>query len=151
MNNKLHEIFKIANIHVDRIKLALQHIGNLFPVSASMIVNMGENDIVWIELFISRFGKLQDLIGTKLINIFLEENQENIEQLTMLDKINKLERFGIIENIELWKEIRAIRNHIAHDYPNAPELTAKYLNQLFNLTPKLLDILDKIKNKMIIA
>jgi len=149
MNKKVNEIFKIANIHADRIKLALQHIGNLFPITASVVANMGENDLVWIELFVVRFGKLQDLIGAKLINIFLEEQQESNEQLTILDKINILEKLGIIESSELWKEMRAIRNHVAHEYPDAPELTAKYLNQLFNLTPQLLDILDKLKKKML--
>lgn len=64
-----------------------------------------------------------------------------------LDKINKLERLGIIENVELWKEMRDARNHIAHEYPDHPELTALYLNKVFDLAPKLLKFFDTIKNK----
>ena len=145
--NKFHEMIKIADIHIDRINLSINHINHLFPINASMINNITENELAWIELFVSRFGKLQDLLGTKLIDAFLKENEENIDRLTMLDKINKLERLEIIENAELWKEMRNARNHIAHEYPDDPALTAKYLNQIFYLMPKLINILDTIKKR----
>jgi hypothetical protein len=40
------------------------------------------------------------------------------------------------------------RNHISHEYPEHPELTAKYLNKIFSLSPQLLLILSKIKKAL---
>lgn len=146
--NKLEEILKIAQIHVSRIERAIFHINDLFPIDAIMIQTINEQQMVWIDLLVNRFGKLQDLLATKLIDVFLEIHQENIENLTMIDKLNKLERFGIITNAQLWSKMRQVRNHIAYEYPDAPALQAKYLNEIFQLTPQLLKILDNIKSKI---
>ncbi|MDX2050621.1 MAG: hypothetical protein SFT93_05600, partial [Rickettsiaceae bacterium] len=69
-----------------------------------------------------------------------------LENMTMIDKLNKLEKLQIINSVSTWEEMRRTRNHIAHEYPDKPELTAKYLNQIYNLAPELLNILDNIKN-----
>ena len=138
------ELIKIAQTHVERIQLALQKTQHLFPLDQTSITQLNENDLVWLEFLISRFGKLQDLLGTKLIDAYLLAQQENIEQLSMLDKLHKLERLGIIEDSELWKKMRNARNHISHEYPDHPELTAKYLNQIFELAPELLQIFKKL-------
>jgi hypothetical protein len=146
--NKFQEIMKIADIHVARIQSAIHNIGHLFPINATKLKALTENELVWIDLLIHRFGKLQDLIGAKLINIFLEAQIEDINGLTMLDKVNKLERLNIIENTQLWKNMREVRNHIAHEYPDHPEIMVRYINQIFELTPKLLEILHNIAAKM---
>lgn len=143
-----NEILKVADIHVTRINSALKHIQHLFPMNVQLLENLSEEDLAWIDLLINRFGKLQDIIGTKLIDFFLEAQQENVDGLTTLDKINKLERLGLIEDAELWKEMRRTRNHIAHEYPETPLLMVKYLNQIFELTPKLLIIFINIKDRI---
>lgn len=147
--NKFQEISKIADIHVKRIESSKQHLTRLFPINSKTINTLQEEDLAWLDMLINRFEKLQDLIGAKLIDIFLEEKGETIENLSVLDKINKLERLKIIENSQLWQKMREARNHIAHEYPDSPMLTARYLNQIFELTPKLLDIYNQLKNRYI--
>jgi len=147
-SNEINEIMKIANIHEMRIQSALKHIQHLFPMNIEILKNFSEEDLAWIDLLINRFGKLQDIIGAKIIDLFLDAQQENVEGLTILDKINTMERFGLIENAELWKEMRRTRNHIAHEHSDAPALMEKYLNQIFELTPKLLLIFTKIKHRI---
>lgn len=145
--NKFQEMIKIADIHANRIKLALNELQAIVPFDQNKVRNFNTQQLLLIELLVSRFAKLQDFLGKKLINEFFTIKEEIIDDLTMLDKINKLERLGIIENVELWKEMRDARNHIAHEYPDHPELTALYLNKVFNLAPKLLKFFDAIKNK----
>ena len=98
-------------------------------------------------MLVSRFGKLQDLIGSKIIDLFFEGQGENIDNFTALDKINKLEKIGIIEDSEIWKEMRKVRNHISHESPDNPELTAKYLNQIVDMVPQLIEILNRLKRE----
>ncbi|CAO4842135.1 MAG: hypothetical protein CNLJKLNK_01141 [Holosporales bacterium] len=145
--NKYQEIFKIGEIHKTRICQAVDRICSIFPITPYKIENMKEEDFVWIELLVNRFGKLQDYIGSKLINIYFEHVQEPYQNLAMLDKINKLEQLEMIESAELWKIMRDLRNHLAHEYPENPELTAIYLNQLFDLTPKLIKIFECLKSR----
>lgn len=144
----INQIIEIADIHLNKIHLAIDRTKHLFPINAKLIENLSDDDFVWIELLIVRFGKLQDLIGAKLINIFLQTHQENIEKLTMLDKLNLMERFAILDT-KIWKEIRRIRKNIAHDYPNSSEITAVYLNRICELIPYLENILNKIKEKLL--
>ena len=146
--NKVEEIIKVADIHEARIKQAIERIGHLFPVNAITVENITLSDFSWLEVLVNRFGKLQDLIGSKLVNEFLVVMKEYADKLTMLDKLNKLERFEVIESVDLWEDMRKARNQIAHEYPDKPALMAKYLNQIYDLTPKLLDIYNSLKEKL---
>ena len=143
--NKLNEVIKIADIHVNRIKMAVDNLKDIFPLDEDKVENLSTEELLFLELLTSRFAKLQDLIGQKIIDEFLISKEEKIDGYTMIDKLNKLERIGIIANMQVWKGMRETRNHISHEYPGHPEIKARYLNKLFELTPKLLEILDRIK------
>jgi hypothetical protein len=39
----------------------------------------------------------------------------------MLDVLHRLEKLGLIYSIEIWQEVRLVRNRFAHDYVNDPE------------------------------
>ena len=146
--NNLTELIKTADIHASRVHYAIDRLVDLFPISGSTIDKMLEQDFLLIELLVSRFSKLQDFIGTKLTDAFLESKGEVVNSMTMIDKINKLEKLNIIDDANLWFEMREIRNHLAHEYPDHPEITAKYLNQVFSLAPKLLLLLKNIKERI---
>ena len=143
--SRIHEIIKIADIHAEKIKKALGKISSLFPTSKSTIEEISEDDFLWIELLVNRFAKLQDFMGSKLIDAFLESKGEVIDNLTMIDKIHRLEKLNLIESAAVWTHMREIRNHLAHEYPDHPELISEYLNQMFELTSKLLLLLENIK------
>ncbi len=143
--NKLDEVIKIADIHAHRINVAITHTQHLFPLNVERLESLPDEDFVWIDLLINRFGKLQDLIGAKIIDLFLDAQEETTNTLTMLDKLHKMEKLEIIKDAELWKKMREVRNYIAHEYPDKPDLMAKYINQIFDMTPQLLEMFNKIK------
>jgi len=146
--NNLAEFIKTADIHASRVRYAIDQLANLFPISGLTIDKTLEQDFLLIELLVSRFSKLQDFIGTKLTDAFLESQGEVINNMTTIDKINKLEKLNIIDDANLWFEMREIRNHLTHEHPDHPEITARYLNQMFNLAPKLLLLLENIKKRI---
>lgn len=145
--NHFQEILKVGYIHVDRINLALKELKDIFPLDAYKVENFNQQELLFIELLVSRFAKLQDFLGRKVISEFLSLVEELEEDMTMLDKIHKLERLGILEQADLWKEMREARNHISHEYPCNPALTAQYLNQIFNLAPQLIHLFQRIKER----
>lgn len=143
--NKLNELLKIADIHAARITRAIKKLSAVFPLSDTTVENLSEENFLFVELLTNRFAKLQDFMGTKLIDAFLEEKAEMTYNATMIDKVNKLERLGIIHNAQLWTKMREVRNHLAHEYPDHPEITAKYLNEVFLLASELILLLQNIK------
>jgi hypothetical protein len=99
--NKLEDMLKIAEIHVARIDLAMLELKDVFPLSEARVVAFSQHEVAYTELLTNRFAKLQDYIGRILINEVLKNAGDYDESLTMVDKINKLERLKIIESAEL--------------------------------------------------
>ena len=145
---ELKEMLKTADIHADRINMALAKLNKMLPFTKEKIIAINEEELLLTDFLVHRFGKLQDLLGAKIIDQFLIELDEYAENLSMLDKIHKIERLGIIEYSNLWKEMRLARNHAAHEYPGHPELTVQYLHEVIRLAPKLIEILNNIKNRL---
>jgi len=137
-------ILKIAEKHVAALQSSMNDIATNYPFSVDFIINQTTDEFRILETMTARFGKLQDLLGTKIIDLYLQSQAQPIAGLSMLDKIHKLEKFYIIDDEDLWAELRRTRNHIAHEYPDKPELAAKYLNTAYALAPKLIEIYRKL-------
>lgn len=149
MTTKLTEMIKIADMHAKRINQAMNKLIGIFPMSTSKIENISEENFLLIELLINRFAKLQDYLGTKIIDVFLEDQGEIfIDNMTMIDKLHKLEKLEMVDDAELWKQMREVRNNLVHEYPDNMGKTADNLNKLFMLAPKLLAILENIKKRL---
>lgn len=141
MNEILNSSIEIANTHAKRLSYAINKLKPNFPVSAEKIDTLTDQEIETFELFTSRFAKLQDFMGNKLFNLILDKSGEFQESMTLIDKINKLEKLKLIESASDWQILRQVCNHLAHEYPDHPELTAKYLNEAYDLSEKLLNTL----------
>lgn len=139
----LQSIFAIAQIHAKRLKYAMEKIRASFPLSAASVTAISDEQIPVFELYTSRFAKLQDLMGKTLFPKLLDVVGDLTNDMTYLDKLNKLEQLKIIDSSEIWMEMRDIRNHLSHEYPDQPELTAEHLNDAFISGKKLLDCLNR--------
>ncbi len=62
--------------------------------------------------------------------MILELAQETVpENATFVEKLNRLERIGAIPSAEEWKKFRVVRNALAHEYPEDPELRVSAINR----------------------
>jgi hypothetical protein len=139
------DAFKIARIHAQRIESAMQKLAPYFPISAEKAGQLTTDELALCELYTGRFGKLQDLMGTQLFDLVLDLAGELKSTMTMIDKINKLEQLEVLESVEVWKNLRAIRNHLSHEYPDDPDATAKHLNQVYAMGSVLLQYFQKLE------
>lgn len=84
-------------------------------------------DIAWVEAlddnveggemldaFVSRFGRLQDTLGDKLLPALLNASLEQTG--SQLDNLLRAEKLGWIDSTERWIEIRSLRNRLVHEY-----------------------------------
>jgi len=68
-----------------------------------------------------RFTKLQDALGERLVPATLQQLTESFEDWPMRDRLERLEKLGYLA-VDDWLRWRELRNHLAHEYPDQPEL-----------------------------
>ena len=146
--DSLERSIEIANIHKTRIEAARERIQHLFPIKREDIENLSYDDLTWVEFYTGRFGRLHDLMGCRIFPELLLLYGEEIKDLFFIDRLNKLERLGIIEDVQDWLYIRKIRHQFSHDYPERPELLANNLNLAYEYGPSLLRCLARISQKL---
>jgi len=67
-----------------------------------------------IEAFTSRFCRLQDTVGDKLLPALLKALGEPASAL--LINLNKAEKYGWLNSADQWVNLRQLRNKMIHEY-----------------------------------
>jgi len=88
-----------------------------------------------VEAFVSRFGRLQDTIGDKLLPAYLKAAGE--APGLAVDNLDRAERLGLIDSTEHWFALRKLRNHMVHAYIEDPRVLADALNSGHEAVPTL--------------
>lgn len=94
------------------------------------------------ESLCSRFARLSDIMTQKLFRLLAEIALE--QPGTVRDRINRAEKWNLIETAEDFVAIRIVRNDIAHEY--LPEAIRDIFKKVMGLTPALLKAVDLTKN-----
>jgi len=96
-------------------------------------------DLDAFEALTSRFARLSDMILQKLFRgldrIELEDSG------TLLDALNRAEKRGLIDSVAAFREIRELRNEIAHEY--AQEELSELFEGVLQYSPALLEIVRR--------
>ena len=141
----LNSLFKVAKIHADRLSTSRQHLQTKMPLSSHDVEAFTFDDMLLWEMFVNRFSKLQDLMGAKIFKAVIDYAGESTDLMTLIDRLHTLEKLGLIDNAVAWKDLREMRNHLAHEYPDAPETVANYLNKAFDMASVLIETLNKLE------
>ena len=112
----IYEVIEKVNLHKKRLKSALSEIKSWGNFDSEIYEDFEK--IKTVDSFIYRFIKLQDLMGEKLFKLFLNEIGEYKDNMSLLDILDKLEKFEIIKKSSDWMEFRKLRNKLTHEYPN---------------------------------
>lgn len=142
----LKDYEKIADIHAKRLNEAIQKTTHLFPLKSSLLSVMKVDDIAFLDMITTRFGKLQDIMGAKIFSLILDILGENA--VSFRDKLNTLEKLNLLEDAAWWMDLREIRNQLTHDYPDDYESLAKHLNDLIPNAKKLLIFWESLKKNI---
>jgi hypothetical protein len=78
-----------------------------------------------VEAFSSRFCRLQDTLGDKLLPAWLSAMGEAAAAL--LTNLDKAEKFGWLESADTWVMLRQLRNQMVHEYIENPQLLSDAL------------------------
>lgn len=97
-----------------------------------------------LDAFVSRFGRMQDTIGDKLIPALLKLMAEKTG--SALDNLNRTEKLGLLPSIEEWLDTRNLRNKLVHEYMYDPEEFAAALNKAHSMVSLLITTYNNINH-----
>lgn len=98
------------------------------------------------EAFVSRFGRLQDTIGDKLLPAYLTAAGETAG--LAVDNLDRAERLGLIDSTEQWFALRKLRNQMVHEYIEDPHILANALNGGHEAVPILVETAGRLLSDM---
>ena len=127
--------------HAELLRYALDNLEPLRPIGAAELDALPLESIRDLDQFALRFTKLQDAMGAHLFPAILRAAQEPLEEATFLDKLNRLESLGVLDDANQWQTLRETRNLLAHEYPDEPQLRATVINRAMEQAERLLEIL----------
>ena len=150
MNNidLLKQYVRIADLHVERMTDALKVLDSYLPLTETMYNNLTIQEIGCLEIVTTRFGKLQDLLGSKIFSFLLFLTNEKRDNQSYIDTLNLLEKLDLLPSAQQWLDFRNIRNDIAHEYPFDDESTVKKANTAIDLARVLIAYWATLKPKL---
>ena len=98
-----------------------------------------------IDAFVSRFGRLQDHIGDKLIPRFV--TLLGGTPTSLLDNLAYAEKARWVESTESFISARKLRNLLVHEYMAEAELFLEALQTADDATHMLIDIVARIERQ----
>ncbi len=80
-----------------------------------------------VDAFVSRFGRLQDTVGDKLLPNYLDAVGETVGPA--VDNLNRAEKLDLVDSAEVWMTLRILRNQMVHEYMEDLDKLAEALNK----------------------
>ena len=104
--------------------------------------NYTEEEYDNLETLTSRFARVSDILIQKAFRSIDAVEFEN--KGTLIDVVNRAHKRGFFKSVEKLREIRELRNTIAHEY--IQESLADTFTDVLRFTPELFDIATQIKD-----
>jgi hypothetical protein len=109
--------------------------GTLFTIEEAQKIQLDPVLAERLDAFVSRFGRLQDTVGDKLLPALLTALAETTGPA--IDNLDKAEKFGFIESADTWMEMRRLRNMMVHEYIEDLAVLASALRNAHAFVPTL--------------
>jgi hypothetical protein len=92
------------------------------------------------EALTARFARLNDFLVQRVFRTL--DQIELLDEGTPLDRLQRAEARRLIASVERWRELRLLRNAIAHDY--LIESADRVLAESLTAAPELLDTAGRV-------
>ena len=119
---------------------------NELNINLSWVESLDNNDLhsEMLDAFVSRYGRLQDTLGDKLLPAMLRGSLEKTG--SQLDNLLRAEKLGWIESTQIWIEMRELRNRLVHEYIESPSDLLSALQQALKFVTILIETQDRMAN-----
>jgi hypothetical protein len=100
-----------------------------------------------VEAFSSRFCRLQDTIGDKLLPAWLTAMGEKTS--VFLVNLDKAEKLNLLASADTWVMLRQLRNQMVHEYIEQPEILANALQVAYEHIAFVEDFAVRLKQAIV--
>lgn len=129
----------LARVTLKECRHLLDTDGRLFgnPFTSAVAQTIEADPILAerLDAFVSRFGRLQDTVGDKLLPALLAALAEEVGPA--IDNLDKAEKFGFVASADGWMEMRRLRNQMVHEYIEDLTVLANALSSGHAFVPEL--------------
>lgn len=139
---KINNTENVVRQSLQDLRLARKHLDYSYTQISTLpkeIASFSSDQLESVEAFTSRFARVVDLLVNKVLRAL--DRLELLPQGSLLDVINRAEKRLFVESSVTLREMKEVRNIIAHDYTG--EKTSELL--LYCSEQKL--VLDEICDK----
>ena len=95
-----------------------------------------------VETFVARFGRLQDILGDKLLPRLLKALGGNPSSLA--DNLDLAEKLGWMESVSDWLGVRALRNQMIQEYLEDLHILKIALEKAHAFVPKIIQVANNL-------
>jgi hypothetical protein len=115
MQERLGFLSRVVNKEIKHLDYAASQVfsGQLTYETVEVLDTMPDL-AMGVEAFTSRFCRLQDTLGDKLLPALLKALGE--PDRALLINLEKAEKYGWLESSEQWIALRQLRNQMIHEY-----------------------------------
>ncbi len=131
-----------------RLQSSAAKLQDLFPLPASAIDHLTEPRQETLDAFLKRFEQVVDLVENRLFRGLALLEGEDLAERSKRDITLLMERLDVVGAADAWSACSMLRNKLAHDYPDAPELRAERVNAAFASIPLLTETLRRIEARV---
>jgi hypothetical protein len=142
----LQENLEVADRMLHHIERSYHQIATELPLQAELVQKLDDDQIDRLDLYLGRFSKLQDFIVSKLFrSVAVASLDDTHQDVSLLDTLRRMEKYGVVLDLEEWLEIRLLRNSLTHEYLMDDAAVAENINAAFTAYATLRDIVERIK------
>ncbi|MCF6281509.1 MAG: hypothetical protein L3J28_04730 [Candidatus Polarisedimenticolaceae bacterium] len=98
-----------------------------------------------LEALAARFARLSDILIQKLFRAV--DAIELVDEGTILDRLQRMEKRAIIQSAAEWRQIRELRNQVAHDY--VVENLSQFYAEILAKSPLLIALLPQLEHYLL--
>lgn len=118
------------------------------PMTAAFVQKVRADPLLAerLDAFVSRFGRLQDNLGDKLLPQLLDAMAEPVG--AALENLDRAEKLGWLASADAWLEIRKLRSQMVHEYIEDVAVLANALQTGHAFVPMLLDTAQRLSSQI---
>ena len=116
-----------------------------FPLSPAAIDALPPDVEDDLDAFLKRYEQLVTTIQDDLFKAVAILGGEEIRGMARREVFELMDRLGALPSAERFRAIVAIRNRIAHIYPDDPDRQTRNLNEAYAAIPDLLAAYDRVR------
>jgi len=114
--------------HIELLSYEEKKLRDKFPIKKENLTNY--DFLILLDAFIFRFIRLQSSVGEKLFPLFFEFlTGKPYTEVSFIDILNTLEKYGFLESADRWSRIKKLRNEFVHIYPWETEHKLEAINE----------------------